>query len=64
MPTSNNLNLAAILEGHAKMQQELAHLKKRSVDEMEALRHGNSRLRRKIKVDPTQKGKNAEISTP
>ena len=42
------------------MQQELADLKKRSVDEMEALRQENSRLRRKIEVDPTQKGKAKE----
>ena len=38
MPTANNLNLAAILEGQAKMQQELVDLKKYSADEMEALR--------------------------
>jgi len=30
------------------MQQELANLKKRSADEMEALRQENSKLRRKI----------------
>jgi len=30
-------NLAAILDGQAKMQQELANLKKRNADEMEAL---------------------------
>jgi len=41
-------DLAAILDGQAKMQQELADLKKLSVDEMEALRQENSRLRRKI----------------
>ena len=46
-------DLAAILEGQAKMQQELVNLKKRSVDEMEALSQENSRLRRKIDVDPT-----------
>jgi len=53
MPAGNNLNLAIILEGQGKMQQELADLKKRNVDKMEALRHENSRLRRKIEVDPT-----------
>jgi len=53
MPAGNNLNLAAILEGQAKMQQELADLKKRSADKMEALRQENFRLRRKIEVDLT-----------
>jgi len=38
-------DLAAILDGQAKMQQELADLKKHSVDEMEALRQENSHLR-------------------
>jgi len=38
MPTSNTPDLAAILEGQAKMQQELVDLKKRNADEMEALR--------------------------
>jgi len=38
MLVGNNLNLAAILEGQAKMQQELDDLKKRNADEMEALR--------------------------
>ena len=42
------------------MQQELTDLKKHSVDEMKALRQENSRLRRKIEVDPTQKGKAKE----
>ncbi|XP_027932942.1 extensin-like [Vigna unguiculata] len=44
------------------MQQELADLKKRSTDEMEALRQENSRLKRKIEADPTQKGKAKETS--
>jgi len=44
------------------MQQELADLKKRNADEMEALQQENSRLRRKIEVDPTQKGKAKETS--
>ena len=44
------------------MQQELADLKKRSADEMEALRQENSRLRRKIEADPTLKGKAKEAS--
>ena len=51
------------------MQQELADLKKhsadlkkRNVDEMEALRQKNSRLRRKIEADPAQKGKATETS--
>ena len=46
----------------AKIQQELVDLKKRSADEMEALRQENSHLRRKIEVDPTQKGKAKETS--
>ena len=55
-------DLAAILDGQAKMQQELADLKKRSVEEMEALRQENSRLRRKIEADPDLKGKAKETS--
>jgi len=61
-PASTNLDLTAILEGQVKMQQELADLKKRSADEMKALRQENSRLRRKIEADPTQKGKAMEAS--
>jgi len=41
-PAGTTSNLAAILEGQAKMQQELADLKKRSDDEIEALRQENS----------------------
>ena len=37
-PANITPDLAAILNGQAKMQAELADLKKRSVDEMEALR--------------------------
>ena len=36
-PAGINPDLVAILDGQAKMQQELADLKKRSADEMEAL---------------------------
>jgi len=61
IPVSNTLNLATILEGQAKMQQELVDLEKRSADEMEALRQENSRLIRKIEVDLTQKGKGKEL---
>ena len=50
-----------LADGQAKMQQELADLKKRSADEMEALRQENSRLRRKIEADPTLKGKAKEV---
>jgi len=57
-----NPDLAAILDSQAKMQQELADLKKHNADEMEALRQENSRLRRKIEADPTQKGKGKETS--
>ena len=55
-------DMATILDGQAKMQQELVDLKKRSADEMEALRQENSRLRRKIEADPNQKGKAKETS--
>ena len=61
MPANNTSNLAAILEGQAKMQHELADLKKCSANEMEVLRQENSRLRRKIDADPTQKGKGKEL---
>jgi len=61
-PAGSTSDLAAILEGQAKMQQELADLKKRSADEMEALRQENSWLRRKIEADPTRKGKAKETS--
>jgi len=37
-PVNITLDLVAILDGQAKMQQELVDLKKCSVDEMEALR--------------------------
>jgi len=37
-PARLTSDLAAILEGQAKMQQELADLRKRNTDEMEALR--------------------------
>jgi len=44
------------------MQQELADLRKRNADEMEALKEENSRLRRKIEANPTQKGTAKEAS--
>jgi len=44
------------------MQQELADLKKRNADEMEALPQENSHLRRKIEADSTLKGKAKEMS--
>ena len=59
-PAGITPDLAAILDGQAKMQQELADLKKGSADEMEALQQENSRLRRKIEVDPTLKEKAKE----
>jgi len=59
-PPSITPDLAAILDGQAKMQQELADLKKRSAEEMEALRQENSRLRRRIETDPNLKGKAKE----
>jgi len=61
-PPSITPDLAAILDGQAKMQQELADLKKRSVEEMEALRQENSRLRRRIEADANLKGKTKETS--
>ena len=59
-PPGITLDLAAILDGQAKMQQELVDLKKRSADEMETLRQENSRLRRRIEADPNLKGKAKE----
>ena len=61
-PAGITPDLAAILDGQAKMQQELADLKKHSADEMEALRQENSRLRRKIEADPNLKGRAKETS--
>jgi len=58
-PPSITPDFAAILDGQAKMQQEL---KKRSAEEMEALRQENSRLRRRIEADPNLKGKAKETS--
>ena len=61
-PSSITPDLAAILDGQAKVQQELPDLKKRSADEIEALRQENSRLRRRIEADPNLKGKAKENS--
>jgi len=61
-PPSITPDLAAILDGQAKMQQELADLKKCSAEEMETLRQENSRLRRRIEADPNLKGKAKETS--
>jgi len=61
-PAGITPDLAAILNGQAKMQQELADLKKRSADEMEALRQENSRPRERIEADPKLKGKAKETS--
>ena len=58
----NQLDLATILEGQAKMQQEFANFKKRNIDEMEALRQQNTRLKRRIEADANQKGKEKEDS--
>ena len=52
-PTNVTPEFAAILESQAKMQQELADLRKRNADEMEALMQEKLRLRRKIEADPT-----------
>jgi len=61
-PAGITLDLAAILNAHAKMKQELADLKKRSASISSALRQENSRLRQKIEADPTLKGKAKEAS--
>jgi len=61
-PASITLDLATILDSQAKMQQELAYLKKCNADEMEALRQENSRLKQKIEAEPTLKGKAKEAS--
>jgi len=61
-PAGITPDLAAILDGQAKTQQELADMKKHSADEMEVLRQENSRLRRKIEADPNLKGKTKETS--
>jgi len=61
-PPSITPDLAAILDGQAEMQQELADLKKRSAEEIEALRQENSRLKRRIEADPNLKGKAKEAS--
>ena len=55
-PAEITPDLAAILDGQVKMQQELADLKKHNTDEMEALRQENSRLRRKIEADWWSRG--------
>jgi len=61
-PSGITPDLAAILDGQVKMEQELADLKKRSAEEMEALKQENSRLRRKIEADANLKGKAKETS--
>ena len=61
-PSRVTPNLAAILDGQMKMQQELANLKKRNAEEIEALKQENSRLRRKIEADADLKGKAKETS--
>jgi len=61
-PSGITPDLAAILDGQVKMQQELTDLKKRSAKEMEALKQENSRLRRKIETDANLKGKAKETS--
>jgi len=50
-------DLVFILKGQTKMQQELADLKKRSADEMEALRQENSKLRRRLRLTLPRKEK-------
>ena len=62
-PSGITPDLAAILDGQVKMQQELADLKKRSAEEMEALKQENSRLRRRIEANANLKGKAKETTT-
>jgi len=61
-PSGVTPDLAAILDGQMKMQQEIADLKKRNAEEMEALKQENSRLRRKIEAEADLKGKAKEAS--
>ncbi|XP_027905751.1 WAS/WASL-interacting protein family member 3-like [Vigna unguiculata] len=66
-PANITPDLAAILDGQAKMQQELADQKKRSVDEMEALRQENSHLKRKIEPIPLRRerqGRHLKLQGP
>jgi len=53
VPAANHLDLAAILEGQAEMQQDFADFKKHNTDKIKALRQENSGLRRKIEAYPT-----------
>jgi len=55
-------DLAALLDGQMKMQQEIANLKKRKAEEIEVLKQENSRLRRRIEADADLKGKAKETS--
>lgn len=57
----NQVDLVAILEGQAKMQQEFTEFKKCSADEMKAMRQENSRLKRKIKMNVAHNGKEKEV---
>jgi len=50
-------DLVAILEGQAKMQQEIADLRKHNVGEMEALRQENSRLEERSRLTLSRKGR-------
>jgi len=43
------------------MQQEFAEFKKRSADEMKAMRQENSCLKRKIEMNVAHKGKEKEV---
>lgn len=55
-------NIAAILENQFKMQQEFVEFKKKSVEEMDALRQENLRVKRKVKAEGVvDKGKEKEI---
>lgn len=51
-------HIAAMLEAQMKMQQKFTEFNKRSAEEMNALRHENARLRRKVEAEGvTNKGK-------
>jgi len=45
-----SMDLAAILEAQAKMQQELANYRKRNVEEMRAMREDNTKLKKRVET--------------
>jgi len=47
----SQVHLVAILEGQTEMQQEFVEFRKRSTEEIEALRQKNSCLKRKVEAE-------------